>query len=1258
MNPLKKYTLILVSILSIGFAGNSFAKEIYVSNANLTIGDGSLLNPYNTIQQAADVAVSGDIITIRAGVYREEVRMVSDGVTYRSYPGETVVVNGTEQLKNWLPVLGGSVYQTKMNFDAPISSLLYPSNQLFVDQKMIELVRWPSQTSSNISIPSNAIADDATSNIPPLRGKLGILKDADFDEPDGRWVGATIWLNLSRDNLDGQGWTGRVVATDRVAKTITYDFRQPIRLGHQPWSIGKGTEYYLFNPTKAGVEATGGVNAILDPGEWLKLDSTVYVNMPNGLAPSSIELVGNVVEAKKREFAFRLKSDTSNLSNYTIKDLNIFASTITTDTRYLQDYRTIKEDANFITLDGINAKYLSHFTEIGGFGNEAFYGRSGIVLSGRNNTIKNCNIEFSGSQGISILGGGNKAFNNTITSANYMVTNAGALATGNICVDCEIAYNTVSNTSHIGINFAGFKNSDGNKKGIARIHHNKLYDFLLRSNDSGGINDVGTFGNWARIDHNVLTKTFNTTRSDQDVYGLYFDFNEGSYFVDHNVIYGMKQALLINKTKNLAIYNNTFLSYTRTEQGIVDATGGNGISDTIRNNILSGAHRQPCCNFINLFRSVTENNIVNAFGSVQNELFVDPAAGNFQLKASAARAIDMGLNIYQFNDQIVGSAVDLGAYEFGAPAWTAGPSTILPPVITPNSGEYLDQAQITLKTDITEPNVTIRYTIDGKEPSLSSLQYTTPFTLTDTTWVRARVFVGTVPTGEIASGNILVTKIANIPPISVLISKPTGSYLVRTFVAFNSPNPETREIRYTLDGTDPTVNSILFNGNIIIITQSTIIKAIAVGKYIVSPIETSVITILAPTLSISPAGGNITAPTMVTLSANPTVGSKIYYTIDGSTPNASSTEYSNAITISSTTILKAIVINGTLVSEVKTAEFITAVSDVTISPSGKTFRDDEVANITLTTNTPNATIYYTLNGSIPNQSSTLYNGTPINVLNSKTVKAIAYANGVGGKVSSETFTVLGPEVLITPVSGNFTDVFNVTLSSSAGANIYYTTNGTTPTASSTLYTAPFVINSSTTTVKAIAIRNGNVGAEKSATYTISKPTVTISPDGANTGREVTASITSSIPGAIIYYTIDGSTPTKASLVYTNPFQIKQSLTVKSIAVKGFLESDIKEAIFTISLGEGRAVVFPNPMSGGKFYISFNSPQKGQVIKVSLYDILGRLIFKKSVTMIDSILQEEAFDVPYLKTGTYIVKMKTVSAHLTDLLDEEVKLVVK
>jgi len=59
----------------------------------------------------------------------------------------------------------------------------------------------------------------------------------------------------------------------------------------------------------------------------------------------------------------------------------------------------------------------------------------------------------------------------------------------------------------------------------------------------------------------------------------------------------------------------------------------------------------------------------------------------------------------------------------------------------------------------------------------------------------------------------------------------------------------------------------------------------------------------APTFS--PAGGSFTSPQSVTL-ADATPGASIYYTVDGSTPTVTSSRYSTALSISSTTTLKAI----------------------------------------------------------------------------------------------------------------------------------------------------------------------------------------------------------------------------------------------------------------------------------------------------------------------------------------------------------------
>jgi len=82
-----------------------------------------------------------------------------------------------------------------------------------------------------------------------------------------------------------------------------------------------------------------------------------------------------------------------------------------------------------------------------------------------------------------------------------------------------------------------------------------------------------------------------------------------------------------------------------------------------------------------------------------------------------------------------------------------------------------------------------------------------------------------------------------------------------------------------------------------------------------------------------------------------------------------------------------------------------------------------------------------------------------------------------------TTTVATP--VFSPTAGTYSSAQSVTITcSTSGATIYYTTDGTTPTSSSTKYTGAITV-SETTTIKAIAILDGTSSSVASATYTIS-----------------------------------------------------------------------------------------------------------------------------------------------------------------------------
>lgn len=125
----------------------------------------------------------------------------------------------------------------------------------------------------------------------------------------------------------------------------------------------------------------------------------------------------------------------------------------------------------------------------------------------------------------------------------------------------------------------------------------------------------------------------------------------------------------------------------------------------------------------------------------------------------------------------------------------------------------------------------------------------------------------------------------------------------------------------------------------------------------------------------------------------------------------------------------------------------------------------------------------------------------------------------------------------------------VTLSQSGGDDIYYTTDGSTPTTASTKYTAPFTVQPNTT-VKAVAYNGSNYSDVASYYFdgSLQAPVISITKRGVVT---ITAET-----GASIYYTTDGTTPTTASTQYSSSFSVQDEVVVKAIAAVGSITSSV------------------------------------------------------------------------------------------------------
>jgi YD repeat-containing protein len=184
----------------------------------------------------------------------------------------------------------------------------------------------------------------------------------------------------------------------------------------------------------------------------------------------------------------------------------------------------------------------------------------------------------------------------------------------------------------------------------------------------------------------------------------------------------------------------------------------------------------------------------------------------------------------------------------------------------------------------------------------------------------------------------------------------------------------------------------------------------------------------------------------------------------------------------------------------------------------------------------------------------------------------AYCNQIGGScrnvtddryynvlVNIDDVTLLGGATVIdttppittaTPGGGTYTTAQTVTLSANEPATIYYTTDGTTPTMNSTVYSVPLAISANTTLKYFARDLAGNNEAAKTLAYFINldttPPITSATPGGGTYFSPQTVTLTANEP-ATIYYTTNGTLPTTSSTVYSTPLTISANATLMYFA---------------------------------------------------------------------------------------------------------------
>jgi hypothetical protein len=500
---------------------------------------------------------------------------------------------------------------------------------------------------------------------------------------------------------------------------------------------------------------------------------------------------------------------------------------------------------------------------------------------------------------------------------------------------------------------------------------------------------------------------------------------------------------------------------------------------------------------------------------------------------------------------------------------TAGPST----TASPAGGVYTTAQTVTLTCSDTggASCAATHYTLDGSAPTRSSPVYSGPISLSATATLRF-FSVDTVGNAGAAGSEQYTIDLA----APTTTASPAGGTYPGAQSVTLSCNDGTgggcAATYYTLDGSTPTTGSSRYTTPLLVDRNLTL-KFFSVdrsGNTETVRTETYAIDGATPTVSVSPIGGTYTSAQTVTLTCSDTGGSgcrALHYTLDGSTPTAGSPVYSAPLTLSATTALKFLALDGAGNSSgvrVETYIIDSGPPTTTASPAGGAYRSNQAVTLSCDDGSGSGCLetYFTVDGTTPTTGSTRYTGTAITISGDTTLKFFSVDRlGHTESVRTELYVLdrSAPTTTASPTGGTYAPSRMVTLSCGDGTGTgcletRYTLDGSTPTMASPRYTAPLIFFTDTTLKFFSVDVAGNAEGVVTEVYFIDGmvPRVSASPAGGTYPSARTVTITCNDMGGsgcqATHYTLDGSTPTTGSPVYSAPLTISSHTVLKFLAV--------------------------------------------------------------------------------------------------------------